>query len=252
MSAGEVYDGLTRRMKGRRMIDLPTDDDPVKVIHGDCLDVLRELPAGCVDAVVTDPPYGIAYSSGMTGHDGGTALPGIEGDEDTSLRDAVLAWWDGPAIVFGSWKRPRPANCKAVLTWDKGTHVGMGDLDFPWKPNTEEMYVIGNGFAGHRGGSVLRFNAPVSWNSVRFGREHPHEKPVELMRELVGKCPGQTILDPFAGSGTTGVAAILEGRKCILIEKDARYVEICRRRVAEAMGRGPNQLHFESPQMAFA
>ena len=58
--------------------------------------------------IVTDPPYGINYTSGKTGHNGGTALPGIVGDSDTSLRDAVLSWWGNrPSITFGSWKRKR-------------------------------------------------------------------------------------------------------------------------------------------------
>lgn len=219
------------------MIDLPTDENPVVVFHGDCLDILPQIPAGAVDAVVTDPPYGISYKSGMTGHDGGTALPGIVGDEDTWLRDQLLNWWNGPAIVFGSWKIQRPSKTKAILIWDKGSHVGMGDLSLPWKPNTEEIYVIGYGFSGHRGSSVLSYSAPVSWNSVGFGRTHPHEKPIGLIRELISKTPGAVILDPFAGSGTMGVAAILEGRKAILIEKDAGYVEVIKKRIAETLGR---------------
>jgi DNA modification methylase len=203
---------------------------------GDCLDVLKGLPDGSVDAVVTDPPYGIAYASGMTGHDGGTALPGIVGDDDTALRDAVLAWWGNrPALVFGSWKRARPQGCKMLLTWEKGDHVGMGDLSIPWKPNTEEIYVMGRGFVGHRGTSVLRHRAPVTWNSARHGRRHAHEKPISLMEELVSKCPPHwTILDPFMGSGTTGVACMNTGRNFIGIEIDPGYHAIAERRIREA------------------
>lgn len=196
---------------------------------GDCMEILPTLSG--VDAVVTDPPYGIGYESRMTGMDGGIALPGIVGDHDTSLRDAVVSWLDGrPAVIFGSWKRPRPTGCRMVLTWDKGEHVGMGDLSIPWKPNTEEIYILGNGFKGRRGSSVLQFNAPVTWNNVPRGRVHPHEKPVELMEELVSKIVGETILDPFMGSGTTGLACLRVGRKFIGIECDAsHFSNVCRR-----------------------
>jgi len=211
----------------------------VQIIHGDCLEVLKTLPRGSVDAVVTDPPYGISYHSGMTGHNGGTALPGIVGDADESLRDAVLEWWGNqPAIVFGSWKRRRPDGCRALLTWEKGNHVGMGDLSMPWKPNTEEIYVLGRGFVGHRGTSVLRHKAPVSWNSTSHGRSHAHEKPVSLMVELLEKCPPHwTILDPFMGSGTTGVACVQTGRNFIGIEIDAGYCEIARKRIEDAQAK---------------
>ncbi len=203
----------------------------ITIYHGDCLEIVPSLSA---DVLVMDPPYGIDYSSGMTGHHGGVALPGIYGDADTSLRDAVLALWgDRPAIVFGSWKRARPNATRAVLIWEKGDHVGMGDLAFPWKPNTEEVYVLGAGFSGHRGTSVLRFNAPTSWNSTSFGRQHPHEKPVDLMCELIGKCPTGTVVDPFMGSGTTLRAAKDLGRKAIGIEREERYCEIAAKRLQQ-------------------
>ena len=208
------------------------DHAGITIYHGDCREVMPQLPQ--VDAVVTDPPYGIAYRSGMTGHNGGVSLPGIEGDEDTSLRDYVIQWAAGkPAIVFGSWKRSRPQGTRMVLTWHKGSHVGMGDIETPWKPNTEEVYIIGRGFSGHRDSSVLDYPALVSWNSTKHGRKHAHEKPVGLMKALVSKCPDGTILDPFMGSGSTLVAAKLCGRKAIGIEIEERYCEIAANRLAQ-------------------
>ena len=207
------------------------DDGTCVIYHGDCRELISAVPVG---VIVTDPPYGISYSSGMTGHDGGTALPGIRGDADTALRDHVLREYYGhPAIVFGTWKRERPGNVRAVLTWDKGDHVGMGDLSLPWKPNTEEIYIIGDGFVGHRGGSVLRCAAPVTWNSAANGRQHPHEKPVELMMQLVAKCPMGIVVDPFMGSGTTLVAAKRLGRKAIGIELEEKYCEIAAQRLQQ-------------------
>lgn len=212
-----------------------SDCGRVRLYLGDCLDVLPHLTG--IDAVVTDPPYGIDYESGMTGHNGGKSLPGILGDDNTTLRDYVAHWLNGrPGILFGSWKQSRPNNCRAVLIWEKGDHVGMGDLSIPWKPNTEEIHVVGSGFSGHRGSSVLKFNAPVSWNSVGFGRVHPHQKPLELMEELISKTEGETILDPFIGSGSTLIAAIRLGRKCVGVERDPTYFEIAKRRIQEALG----------------
>lgn len=203
----------------------------ITIYHGDCREV---LPTVTADVLVMDPPYGIAYASGMTGHNGGTSLPGIVGDADTVLRDFVLSWWgDRPAVVFGTWKRARPHGCRAVLTWDKGEHVGMGDLSLPWKPNTEEIYILGNGFAGHRGSSVLRSVAAVSWNSTIHGRMHPHEKPVPLMRDLIAKCPTGVVIDPFAGSGSTLRAAKDAGRRAIGIDIEERYCEIAAKRLSQ-------------------
>jgi len=211
--------------------------DACTIICGDCRDVLPTLTG--VDAVVTDPPYGIQYESGMTGHDGGTSLGGIAGDDDVTLRDWVITWMGARSgIIFGSWKRARPMDCRAVLIWDKGHHVGMGDLTLPWKPNIEEIYIIGHGFSGHRDGSVLRFNAPVSWNSVQFGRCHPHEKPVALMSALISKVDGRCILDPFMGSGTTGIACLRTGRRFIGIEIDEHYFEIARQRLQNEIDQG--------------
>lgn len=207
------------------------EEDGIAIYHGDCQEI---LPSTSADVMVTDPPYGISYHSGKTGHHGGTALPGISGDEDTTLRDgALFAWGDRPALVFGSWRKPRPSSCRAVLIWEKGDHVGMGDLSLPWKPNTEEIYVLGDGFAGHRGSSVLRYAAPVSWNSTSGGRLHAHQKPIDLMQALIVKCPNGTVIEPFMGSGTTLVAAKNLGRKAIGIEIEEKYCEIAAKRLSQ-------------------
>jgi site-specific DNA-methyltransferase (adenine-specific) len=133
--------------------------------------------------------------------------------------------------VFGSWKAARPKGLKAVLVWDKGNHVGSGDLSFPWKSTSwEEVYIGGSGFAGRRTAGVLRFNA-ISPNFVT--RDHPTEKPLALMRELISKCPPGVILDPFMGSGTTLRAAKDHGRPAIGIEIEERYCETAARRCSQ-------------------
>lgn len=210
------------------------DDGTATIYHGDCRELVSVWDiAGAF--MVTDPPYGIAYETGMDFRPG-TDIDrprSVVGDADSSLRDAVLGRWEPrPALVFGSWKVARPTTTRAVLIWHKGMNCGMGDLSLPWKPNTEEIYVIGAGFCGHRGSSVLDVQAPVS--QVSWGRVHPNEKPVALMRALVGKCaPLADIVDPFMGSGTTLRAAKDLGRKAIGIEVEERYCEIAAKRLAQ-------------------
>ena len=195
---------------------------------GDCLEILPTLPK--VDAVITDPPYGVAFKSGMDGFLGDC---NVIGDADTEVRDAVVRWrGTSPCVMFGSWKIQRPAvNLRGLLIWDKGPHVGMGDLSFPWRPNHEEIYVWGDGFRGHRGTSVLQYNAP-SPNFIR--RDHPTEKPIGLMVALVEKSPPGLILDPFMGSGTTGVACMNLGRKFVGIEVHEPYFDIACERIENA------------------
>jgi DNA modification methylase len=205
--------------------------DGVRLILGDCRDVLPTL--GPVDAVVTDPPYGIALRSGMGGTFGDMR---IEGDETTAARDFVLQWGKGhPAIVFGAWRIPRPHDTRAVLIWDKGEHTGMGDLSLPWKPCFEEIYIIGHGFLGERTSAVMRHMAIAGAMTAHGLRNHPTEKPLSLITELVRKCPGKIILDPFMGSGTTGVGAVKLGRKFIGIEIEPTYFDIACRRISEAL-----------------
>jgi len=202
---------------------------------GDCRDILPTL--GKVDAVVTDPPYGMAYQSGHATDELWAAGRTIAGDETTEARDAVLAWAENrPCLCFGTWRIERPAAAKMVLIWNKGGALGMGDLSIPWKPDHEEIYVLGRGFIGSRDcGSVL-YHPPVQ-SMAKNGRVHPTEKPVGLMKMLLRKVPG-TILDPFMGSGTTGVAAVQMGRDFIGIEREPKYFDIACRRIEEAQRQG--------------
>lgn len=205
-------------------------DDAVTIYLGDCREVAEWL-AG--DVLVTDPPYGMALRSGRGGAFGRSE---IAGDDTTEVRDAALALWAGrPALVFGRWSVARPAATRQVLTWEKGEHVGMGDLALPWKPNTEEVYVLGEGFRGRRGSSVLRYLAIAGTvgRADQGTRRHPTEKPVGLMRDLIAKCPLGVVVDPFAGSGSTLRAAKDLGRRAIGVELDERYCEIAARRCAQ-------------------
>jgi len=212
------------------------DDGVVTIYHGDSREILADGLQGGMPkaALVTDPPYGMAFRSGMGGAFGTSE---IAGDEDPTLRDHILELWgDAPAIVFGRWSVPRPANARMVLTWEKGNHVGMGDLSLPWKPNTEEVYILGDGFAGHRGSSVLRHLAIAGTvgQAAKGTRRHPTEKPVSLMIDLLLKCPKDwLIVDPFMGSGSTLRAAKDLGRRAIGIEIRGDYCQAAAERMCQ-------------------
>lgn len=194
-------------------------DDNCVIFHGDCLEILPEITA---DVLITDPPYGMAYTSGWQDRT-------IANDGDTSVRDAVLKLWGGsrPALVFGRWDCPHPLEAKMCLTWDKGDWPGMGDLSLPWGPSTEEIYVLGKGFVGKRSGSVIKHDRKTGQTI------HPNEKPVSLMSKLLLKCPEGITVDPFMGSGTTLRAAKDLGRKAIGIEIDEKYCELSAKRLGQ-------------------
>ena len=209
---------------------------------GDCLEVLPTL--GKVDAVVTDPPYGNNYS---TGHRKGIYRPStrITGDilsqpllNDVAaeleplLNDVAAVYWfaapDRLDMVLPILKRWEVVN---VLCWDKG-NCTAGDLECSYGKQWEAcVYAVTEKFplSGARDRDVLRFSRGDTSAYV-----HPTQKPVELIEKLCDKCPAGTILDPFMGSGTTGVACIRTGRRFIGIEKEPKYFEIAVKRIREA------------------
>ena len=208
------------------------EDESVTLYHGDCREVTAWLAA---DVLVTDPPYGMAYSGfGGRGYwnDASKHAP-IQGDADTSARDSALeAWGARPALVFGTWRSERPSQTRQVLIWDKSHNgPGMGALDLPWGPSHEDIYVLGSGFKGKRETSVLTV---TPYNSQSGNRpNHPTPKPLVLMERLIEKCPPGTIADPFAGSGSTLVAARQLGRKAIGVEFEERYCEVIATRLSQ-------------------
>ena len=209
-------------------------DDHVTLYLGDCLTEHREWLNA--DVLVTDPPYGMAYS-GFGGRKGEprrkTGPLSVVGDDSPEIRDGALeAWGDRPALVFGKWTVTRPAKTRQILIWDKSDNgPGMGALDLPWGPSFEEAYVLGSGFTGKREGSVYRVKPFTSGDSSR--PNHPTPKPPALMERLIEKCPPGTVADPFAGSGSTLVAAKALGRKAIGVELEERYCEIAARRLSQ-------------------
>ena len=211
--------------------------------EGDCLEVMRSLPENSVDAVVTDPPYGIDYQSGRRYKL--AKLPKIANDERPFvwwLYDAFRVLKDGGAILcFCRWDVQDAFRLamewagftiKSQVIWDRQIH-GMGDLKAAFAPTHDVIWFGVKGrfeFPGKRPQSVIRI--PRLSGQVLA---HPNEKPVDLMRWCVESVTpkGGTVLDPFAGSGSTLVAAIEGGYRAIGIEVDPTYCEIIRKRMAE-------------------
>lgn len=218
------------------------EDELTTVIHGRWQDHLDVIDTA--DVLITDPPYGMSYISNFA--IAGPSAP-VRGDKDTVERDTLLDRWfnlagsallNRPALVFGTWRVPRPEwPVRQLLIWHKGDRPGMGDLSLPWGPSHEDIYVMGGVGEGHwtgkRGPSVIRARTREG-NATNSHTKHGHPtpKPILLMQDLVSHTIGDVIVDPFAGSGSTGVAARMLGRRAILIEEDATYAEGCAKRIA--------------------
>jgi len=209
---------------------------------------------GKVDAVVTDPPYGNNYS---TGYRTGVYRPStrITGDilsqpllNDVAavleplLNDVAAIYWfaapDRLDMVLPILKRWEVVN---VLCWDKG-NCSAGDLDCSYGKQWEAcVYAVTkkHPLVGGRDRDVLQFSRGNTSEYV-----HPTQKPLELMEYLCLRHDAETILDPFMGSGTTGVACVRLGRKFIGIEKEPKYFEIAVKRIEAELNRTPL---FEEP-----
>jgi DNA modification methylase len=203
--------------------------DGITLYLGDCTTQTGWLAA---DVLVTDPPYGISYVRG--GDRKVMPKQPVVGDHDTTLRDTALGLWgDRPAPVFGSWRAPRPANTRQLLVWWKrSVGPGSGDVSIPWGNATEEIYVLGSGYAGRRRPNVIE-TFEARQNAARL-IGHPSNKSVSLMQQLIEACPPGLVADPFAGSGSTLLAARALGRSAIGVEIDERYCEVIAKRLAQA------------------
>lgn len=187
---------------------------------GDCRDILPTLPK--VDAVVTDPPYGIGFGANHTKWSANRGV--VLGDWDSEIPDVSgLLDLSDDVIIWGGERFGLPVR-RCWLTWVKPDAA-------PTFASTEFAWTSWDKPARHFVQSISSVNAE------RIG--HPTQKPERLMKWCLGFVPNaETILDPFMGSGTTGVAAVQMGRDFIGIEREPRYFDIACRRIEEAQRQG--------------
>lgn len=221
-------------------------DDSCTIYHGDCRDILPQLPSDSIDLIVTDPPYGVRWQSGNRT----LRFDMIAGDDST---DAAVA---GIGLCISLLRRGRHIYAfgkydlsglgvagPAELIWDKEI-FSAGDLSIPWGSQHETISFYVNNKDGKlnkspdgalttrlRRGSVIRCKR---LNGEAISR-HPTEKPVRLLRQLIesSSIMDETVLDPFMGVGSTLVAASVESRKSIGIELEEKYCEEAAKRLSQ-------------------
>ena len=214
--------------------------DGITLYLGDCRAVTEWLAA---DVLVTDPPYGRGWKQGELNVKRGWASdshPGIANDADATIRDEALSrWGDKPAAVFGDLVMAPPAQVKQTLVYRKPPNAGHRGALAGFRRDLEAIYLIGKWSAGLGGrSSLIPTGARVQGGAsvgcqTRYG--HPHAKLVDVMETLIQACPPGVIADPFAGSGSTLIAARNQGRKAIGVEIDERYAEKAARRLDQGI-----------------
>ena len=226
-----------------------------KIHHGDCLEVMKDIPDGSVNLVVTDPPYGINFNSNYRKHSELKSVGGIlnDGTENISFLRSVaneifrVLRNDSHLYWFTRWDKvdeQKPMlsdlgfDVKNNIIWVKN-NWSMGDLKGSYASQYECILFCNkgahnlNGVNGRsRHSDIINFDRVPSNNLL-----HSHEKPIALIDFLIKKSSqkGDTVLDPFLGSGTTAVAAYNADRSYIGIELDNDYYEIANKRINETM-----------------
>ena len=209
--------------------------------HGDCLELMKDIPDGSVDLVLTDPPYGIDFQSNFRKN----KFNKIENDSSVNaefldeckrvLKDTGAIYcftrWD----VYPSWieqisKRFKVKNC---IVWFK-RGGGLGDL--------KKGYIYNHEFIIYCAEKNHRLNGKRRNDVFEFAKDapstyvHPTQKPISLLKEIIERSSneGGVVLDCFMGSGSTGVACVNTNRRFIGIELDDGYFNIAKKRSEDA------------------
>ena len=202
-----------------------------EVRHGDCLAMLADIPADAV--IVSDPPYGMAWDVDTVRFSGGNTRRGVGKSDSLPIAGDREPFDPSPwlrfakVVLWGSNHFGQRLPVGTTLVWVKRNDTAFGtflsDAEIGWQSGGHGAYC---------------FKLPhQSVNSEAGKRHHPTQKPVELMRWCIDRlklAPGTLIVDPYCGSGTTGVASIQAGMRFLGIEREERYVTIARQRIAAA------------------
>ena len=195
---------------------------------GDCLEVLPTLRD--VDALVSDPPYGISLNYHHGRGAGVKRDQRIAGDACQTTGKHVIEWaeaLDLAMVLFASPWKQWPGTWSSMVVWDKGGAVGAGgNAAMSTKRTWELIQARNNPARNNRPDSVWREHiTPASLSS------HPCAKPVPLMERIVSHFTDGTVIDPFMGSGSTGVACMRLNRKFVGIEIERRYFDMAYERI---------------------
>lgn len=232
------------------MTRIETIAEGVTLYLGDCREILPTL--GKVDAVVTDPPYGLGkkHEGGGGGarstwrHSPTEAKAWDMKRPDDDVFRAVLAASDEVIVWGGNYFTDILPPSMRWLVWDKGLEgFTTSDFEMAWTSQDNACRRIVYSAGNERG------FAPKSKEKLEFINAHPTQKPVGVMAWCLGFVPNaEIVLDPFMGSGTTGVAAVKLGRKFIGIEIEPKYFDIACKRISDAL-KQPD-MFVESPKLA--
>ena len=212
-----------------------------QIYLGDCLEVMRNIPDKSIDLVLTDPPYGMSFQSN---HRKEKHSKIIDDDNLYWLEDFILEVKrvkkeDAHVYMFCSMHHvdtfvslcKKHLNYKNIVIWHKN-NTGMGDLYGDYAPKYEFVIFCSNGDKKLNG----KRNSNIKFAKKTGNELHPTQKPKELIGYFINKSSEEndTILDPFAGSGTTAIACHDLKRNFICIEKEPEYHAIATKRYNEA------------------
>ena len=212
----------------------------VTLYHGDCLEILPMLEG--VDAVITDPPYGMDLDTDFSNMNNPNGFKGLGRgnryesviNDDIAFDPSVVLSIAKTVILFGYDYYASRLPSGTVMVWDKRLTTSA---DRCWGNPFELLWI--NRKVGKKFYRVRWYGLFGTEKQDIKHRIHPTQKPLLLMMQIIENFtnPGDTILDPFMGSGTTGVACVETGRNFIGIEIDADYFKIAQRRIADAQSR---------------
>ncbi len=223
----------------------------VRLIQDDCLSVLPTLEASSIDAVVTDPPWGMDWNQDSTRYTGGNrALRPPEGRDDwhpiagDDQPFDPTPWLDFPKVVLWGYNHfAGRLPVGTTLVWiKKASHLFgtfLSDAEVAWMKGGHGVFCFG-----------FQFPPLVRIKQGNGAVTHPNQKPVELMMWCLEKLnlpAGATVLDPYMGSGTTGVACLRMGLNFIGIECEPSYFATARKRLEKEDGRYPLFEHTSVP-----
>lgn len=216
--------------------------ETVTLWHGDCLELMKNIPDGSVDLVLTDPPYGMAFKSNYRKE----KYNEIKNDKSLEWLEKYVGEcfrilkYNTAVYFFCSWHNvdvfkqaiEKKFKIKNILIWEKN-NTSMGDLKGSYAPKYEMIIFAHKGrklLNGFRYADIIKAN--------RTGNKlHPTEKPVDLLELFIKNSSDENavVFDGFMGSGSTGVACVNTNRRFIGIELDEGYFNIAKKRIEEAI-----------------